>query len=158
MKEHLAAFKALSDITRLRILELLENNKLCGKALASRLKISEAAISQHMQILKDAGIVEACKSGYWIHYTINRQALQHLADTLRTAAKNSCPADHCRRIIAMKTQNRKKEVNDMCQCCCEKPEQLKTEPAECTPEQIRACHGDTQDHPCMKPPKKESPD
>lgn len=122
MKEYLAAFKALSDVTRLRILEQLENNKLCGKALASRLKISEAAISQQMRILKDAGIVEACKLGYWIHYTINRQTLQHLSNTLQMASKNYYPADHCQRIIAMKTGNQKKEVNEMCQCCCEKPE------------------------------------
>ena len=34
---------------------------------------------------------------------------------------------------------------------CQKPENLKTKPEECTPEQIRQCHGDVQDHPCVKP-------
>ncbi len=36
----------------------------------------------------------------------------------------------------------------MCKACCQKPEQLKGKPEECTPEQIRACHGDEMTHPC----------
>jgi hypothetical protein len=35
--------------------------------------------------------------------------------------------------------------------CCQKPEQLKGKPGECTPEQIRKCHGDVQEHPCESP-------
>jgi hypothetical protein len=31
---------------------------------------------------------------------------------------------------------------------CQKPEKLKGKPEECTPEQIKECHGDTKDHPC----------
>ncbi len=43
----------------------------------------------------------------------------------------------------------------MCQPnCCQKPENLKGKPENCTPEQIRECHGDVQDHPCTK----ENPD
>ena len=34
---------------------------------------------------------------------------------------------------------------------CQKPENLKGEPEECSPEQIKACHGDAADHPCVKP-------
>jgi len=37
----------------------------------------------------------------------------------------------------------------MCEKCgCLKPENLKTTPEECTPEQIRECHGDVKEHPC----------
>ena len=42
----------------------------------------------------------------------------------------------------------------MCQdkdCCCGKPEELKTTPDECTAEQINKCHGDVDGHPCEKP-------
>ena len=35
---------------------------------------------------------------------------------------------------------------------CEKPEQLAGEPEECTPEQIRECHGDVKEHPCVAKP------
>lgn len=33
-------------------------------------------------------------------------------------------------------------------CCCQKPENLAGKPEECTPEQIRKCHGDSGEHPC----------
>lgn len=41
----------------------------------------------------------------------------------------------------------------MCCCnkaegCCEKPENLKGKPKDCSAEQIRECHGDEKDHPC----------
>ncbi len=36
----------------------------------------------------------------------------------------------------------------MCKNCCEQPEKLKIKPEACTPEQIKECHGDDQDHPC----------
>ena len=38
---------------------------------------------------------------------------------------------------------------------CEKPENLKTTPGECTPEQIRECHGDVEDHPCVEEQENE---
>ena len=31
---------------------------------------------------------------------------------------------------------------------CQKPEELKGDPKKCSPEQIRKCHGDVQEHPC----------
>ena len=34
---------------------------------------------------------------------------------------------------------------------CQKPEQLKGKPQECSPEQIRKCHGETKEHPCTAP-------
>jgi hypothetical protein len=36
----------------------------------------------------------------------------------------------------------------MCKENCEHPEKLKSKPGECTPEQIKECHGDTKNHPC----------
>ena len=42
---------------------------------------------------------------------------------------------------------------DAKKCCCEKPEALKGKPEECTPEQIKKCHGDVKQHPCVKPTK-----
>ena len=41
----------------------------------------------------------------------------------------------------------------MCDCesTCQKPENLKGKPEECSPEQISICHGETEDHPCENP-------
>ena len=43
----------------------------------------------------------------------------------------------------------------MCECCndekkCERPDQLKGKPEDCSPEQIRKCHGDDPSHPCVE--------
>ena len=38
---------------------------------------------------------------------------------------------------------------------CEHPEKLKGKPQDCSPEQIRECHGDAKDHPCVEPPAQE---
>jgi hypothetical protein len=43
----------------------------------------------------------------------------------------------------------------MTDCCCRKPEQLKTVPEGCTREQIDKCHGQTDGHPCVEPEKSE---
>ncbi len=39
---------------------------------------------------------------------------------------------------------------DAHECCCEKPERLTERPEECTPEQIRECHGEGSEHPCCR--------
>jgi len=36
----------------------------------------------------------------------------------------------------------------MCKNCCQQPDKLKTKPGECTPEQIKECHGDEKEHCC----------
>ena len=36
----------------------------------------------------------------------------------------------------------------MCDCKCQTPEKFKEKPEECTPEQIKECHGETASHPC----------
>ena len=48
-----------------------------------------------------------------------------------------------------------KERKNMCQCKdkCRKPDQLKGEPKDCSPEQIKKCHGDAKEHPCVKMPE-----
>ncbi len=41
---------------------------------------------------------------------------------------------------------------------CQKSENLRGKPADCTPEQIRECHGDTAEHPCVQPVGCEHPE
>ena len=38
---------------------------------------------------------------------------------------------------------------------CQKPEELKGKPEECSPEQIKKCHGDVEEHPCVQKPTEE---
>ncbi|NQU41810.1 winged helix-turn-helix transcriptional regulator [bacterium] len=68
-------FKVLAVDTRVRMIELLKTRSLCVNALARILKITPAAVSQHLRILRDADAVTADKQGYFVHYHINRKTL-----------------------------------------------------------------------------------
>jgi len=90
--ELLGPLKALADETRLKLISLLLTHDLCVGALAHRLGISEAAVSQHLQVLRKAGLIKGEKRGYWTHYAVERDILKELADRLRTIADEpSCP-------------------------------------------------------------------
>jgi DNA-binding transcriptional ArsR family regulator len=69
-------FKALSSDARVRILQMLKARSLCVGALAARLDVSSAAVSQHLRILRDAGLVVPDKRGYYVHYRLNRKTLE----------------------------------------------------------------------------------
>ena len=62
MNTHLT-LKALSDETRMKIVILLLKNNYCVRALAKELKISEAAVSQHLKVLREAGLLTGEKKG-----------------------------------------------------------------------------------------------
>jgi len=67
--------KALSSEPRLKIFRLLRDRPLCVNAITARLDMTQSAVSQHLRILKEAGLVKADKRGYWVHYSIDRGAL-----------------------------------------------------------------------------------
>jgi DNA-binding transcriptional ArsR family regulator len=147
--------KALADETRLKLLALLLDHDLCGKALANRMGVSEAAVSQHLKILKTAGLIAAEKRGYWTHYGIERRTLEDAAKALEGIAGRSVfPGSPCRRLSHTNQLSFKREDRTMCcQSCCEQPEQLKETPETCSPEQIIKCHGDAGNHPCTEKKK-----
>ncbi len=69
-------FKILSVETRLRMIGLLRERRLCVNALAHQLNITPAAVSQHLRILRGAGIVIPEKDGYYVHYRVNAATLK----------------------------------------------------------------------------------
>jgi len=151
MTSLITVLKALSDETRIRLLQLLLAEVLCGRALAQRLGISEAAVSQHLKVLKEAGLVEGEKRGYWNHYSVQGKALEEIIRELEgLAIQSAVSAGRCHRLHAITKGCDGKEVKAMCQCCCERPEKLKGKPEESTPGQIRECHGEVKSHPCKE--------
>jgi DNA-binding transcriptional ArsR family regulator len=60
-------------------------------ALAKKLGYSESAISQHLKILRNAGLVKGDKRGYYTHYYVDRQILLNISDELSGMA--DMPAD-----------------------------------------------------------------
>lgn len=72
-KEQARVFKALCDENRLGILELLRGGEKCACVLIEKLHIGQSALSYHMKILVESGIVESRQEGKWTHYKISRQ-------------------------------------------------------------------------------------
>jgi ArsR family transcriptional regulator len=71
--------KALGEPTRLSIFQQLLIRKHCVRSLSKKLGISESAISQHMKVLKEAGMVYGERFGYHIHYFPKQEALDELS-------------------------------------------------------------------------------
>jgi ArsR family transcriptional regulator len=78
--------KAISDETRMKIIKLLLSHNYCVRGLARMLELSEAAISQHLKILREAGLLTCEKQGYFVHYTVKRNILVELAGELESLA------------------------------------------------------------------------
>lgn len=145
------SLKALADEKRLKILRMLVNSDLCVGALAKHLGISKPAVSQHLQTLRKAGLVKGEKRGYWTHYMVDRQAFVRIAAELNElSAGDKRYETICWRINETPVNKHKPEEVDMCQDCCQQPTKLEDKPENCSPEQIRECHGDTKEHPCIK--------
>jgi ArsR family transcriptional regulator len=141
-------FKALSTPARITMIQLLRNRALCVGALAKILDITPGAVSQHLGILKKAGLVEADKRGYFMHYRLNQQTLAKWKKAL--AEFFAAPEDFEPCIFI------KRGGGTMCTCKteCQKPQELKGKPEECSPEQIKKCHGEVPEHPCIPSGKK----
>ena len=65
-----AAFKALGDPTRLRILGLLVGGEVCVCDIHDALRIPQPKASRHLAYLKRSGLVTARKQGLWVHYRL----------------------------------------------------------------------------------------
>jgi ArsR family transcriptional regulator, arsenate/arsenite/antimonite-responsive transcriptional repressor len=156
MKSLIDALKALADENRLKILMMLMDGDLCVGALAGHLGISKPAVSQHLQILRKARLVQGEKRSYWTHYSVDRQALMGLAAQLHAlAVSDPQRAAVCWRIFEMPLNKPHRREVVMCDGCCQQPRRLLDEPEKCTPEQIRECHG-KETHPGQGDPQDDS--
>ena len=84
-------FKVLSVETRVKMIDLLKSNGPMGaKNLAKLLGITPAAVSQHLRILKQAGLVRNERKGYWIPYSIDEEALEKCGAVLSEVCTCGC--------------------------------------------------------------------
>ena len=148
------SLKSLADETRFHLINLLLKYDLCVGALANHLEISKAAVSQHLQVLRKAGLVRGEKRGYWTHYSVEKAALHEIANNLIEIADQPPGSDNiCTKFMSCESSQHGKEVIKMCKGQCDHPEKLQNRPSECTPEQIKECHGDVKNHPCEEKKK-----
>jgi DNA-binding transcriptional ArsR family regulator len=84
-------FKVLGVETRVKIIELLKSQGPLGaNAIAEHVGITPAAVSQHLKILRQVGLVRSERQGYWIPYTINAEALEHCRRILTEVCTCGC--------------------------------------------------------------------
>ena len=79
-------FHALSDETRLEIIELLRKGERCVCELTDSLDAAQSRLSFHLRVLKDAGIVRDRKDGRWVHYELDPDAFEEV-ETLVSGMK-----------------------------------------------------------------------
>lgn len=85
--ETINVLKAMSDDTRMKILKMLLEYNYCVRAIARKLNLSEATVSQHLKILRESGLLEREKRGYFIHYTVNTELLKQVSDEILALTK-----------------------------------------------------------------------
>lgn len=73
-------FHALSDDTRLRLIEQLKEGEQCVCDLTESFKTGQSRLSFHLRVLKEAGLVIDRPEGRWIYYSLNQEALRDLED------------------------------------------------------------------------------
>jgi ArsR family transcriptional regulator, arsenate/arsenite/antimonite-responsive transcriptional repressor len=83
-------FGALSDETRLQIVEMLIDGQCCVCDLQESLDAAQSRLSFHLKKLKEAGLVTDRKEGRWSYYTLNAEAI----DAMREYLEGSRPVEH----------------------------------------------------------------
>lgn len=95
IEKQVEMFKALSDPTRLRLVRLLndcqegvqegvcQGGPLCVNALAHNLGVTQSAVSQHLRILRQAGLVRGARHGSYMHYSLDWAGLDKYKAALR---------------------------------------------------------------------------
>lgn len=93
-KKDAIVFKALCDEKRLHILELLRSGEKCACVLIEQMQIGQSALSYHMKILCDSGIVHSRQDGKWTHYSLSKTgsayAMQRLLQITTPNAEETC--------------------------------------------------------------------
>jgi ArsR family transcriptional regulator, arsenate/arsenite/antimonite-responsive transcriptional repressor len=75
-------FHALSDETRLEIVQRLRGGERCVCDLTDLLDAAQSRLSFHLKVLKDAGLVADRREGRWVHYSLNREAFAEVQELL----------------------------------------------------------------------------
>lgn len=81
-------FEALASTPRRKILAYLSEIDLTAGEIAARFDMSKPAISKHLQILENAGLIRGEKRGQYVHYSLARE---HLANALNGFVQKVCP-------------------------------------------------------------------
>src|SRR3954470_22611815 len=96
-------FEALASTPRRKILAYLSEVDLTAGEIASRFEMSKPAISKHLQVLENAGLVSSKKLGQFVRYALVRD---NLVNTLNSFVQNVCPISAPLKRESAKLRNR----------------------------------------------------
>ena len=82
-------FHALSDETRLQLLDLLAEGEQCVCDLTDALKTGQSRLSFHLKTLKDAGLLTDRRDGRWVYYALNQEAIEALDEIVKSLRSKS---------------------------------------------------------------------
>ena len=82
MPDFVKPFKALSDETRLRILNVVVQKECCVCEVMQALEISQSRASRNLRILEDAGFLKSHREGAWVHYALSDDPTNNFTVTL----------------------------------------------------------------------------
>jgi ArsR family transcriptional regulator len=98
VKSVVSLFHALSDETRVEILDRLRDGEKCVCELTDVLKAAQSRLSFHLKVLKEAGLIRDRPAGRWMYYALNSEGLEDAEETikaLKKAAKSSRASNRC---------------------------------------------------------------
>ena len=73
-----ATLRALTDPIRREILTMLKGGRLSAGEISDRFPVSGAAVSRHLSVLKEAGLVRGQREGKYIYYELNTSVLEEI--------------------------------------------------------------------------------
>lgn len=96
--EFVPVIKAMSDETRLKIIDMLSCGEMCACDILEGLSISQSTLSYHMKILSESGLVNAVRDGAWMRYTLNKEKTDEVKAffTCITNDKEDCICKKCK--------------------------------------------------------------
>jgi ArsR family transcriptional regulator len=86
LSQALVRYRALSDETRMQIMHMLVGKERCVCELADALSVSQPLLSHHLKTLRESGLVQVRRSGRWMHYSLDADALDEAAGALAEVA------------------------------------------------------------------------
>jgi ArsR family transcriptional regulator len=115
MRDLVKAAKALSDETRLRILNLLLVRECCVCEVMQVLNVSQTRASRNLNLLYDAGFLKVRREGLWAYYSIDKSGLQNYLSPLLNAVELGLKGNE----IAYLDREHLKEAQRLGPQCCE---------------------------------------
>lgn len=95
-------FKAMADENRLAILSYLQQEEKCACDILEELDIAQPTLSHHMKILVDSGLVDSCRDGKWMHYSLSAEGGEKLREIAELYSLDSARASEYRKCDSCK--------------------------------------------------------